>query len=431
MRHRRNLAPVSSAEPFRARRILVIGTLDTKGTEVGFLKEQIERRGYRTVIMDIGILGRPDLPADIPRQEVVRASGMDLQEALDAGDREQAVNIVIEGARRKTEELYANGELDGIIALGGGTALFMGTAIMQALPIGVPKLVLSSMISGDVSRFVGGKDITLMQSVADIVGLNPVTRDILTLAAGAISGMVEACVETSSRTSLLIAVTDFGITTPCAQYAAQLLREKGYEAIIFHTVGSGGTAMEELIARGLFAGILDLTTHEFIDHLAGGYYGNIGPERLETAGQKGIPQVVGPGGLDCIAVVQGEIPARFRGRKFYYHDFRRCARPTVEELRRVAQVMAERLNRARGPVKVLLPLRGWSKADKEGGPLYDPEGNWAFGEELRRHLKPEIEVIEVDAHINEPLYAETAVALLEGMMEGGDAPTKSGQCSAS
>ncbi len=428
--------------------ILVIGTLDTKGDEVGFLKEQIERRGHRTVVMDIGILGHPDLPADIPRQEVVRASRPGdgaqsdggLQEALDAGDRQRAVNIVIAGARRKAEELYISGELDGIIALGGGTALFMGTAIMQALPIGVPKLVLSSMVSGDVSRFVDGKDITLMQSVADIVGLNPVTRYILTCAAGAICGMVEAESECESfdyaqdRTCFaevgdalqhpnklgappLIAVTDFGITTPCAQYAAQLLREKGYEAVIFHAVGSGGTAMEELIARDLFAGVLDLTTHEFIDHLTGGCYGDIGPERLETAGQRGIPQVVGPGGLDCIAVVQEKIPARFQGRKFYYHDFRRGARPNAEELTLAARVMAERLNRARGPVKVLLPLQGWSEADREGGPLYDPEGNRAFGEELKRRLKPEIEVVEVDAHINEPLYAETAVALLEGMVQ--------------
>jgi len=244
LRHRRNLAPVSSAEPFRARRILVIGTLDTKGGEVGFLKEQIERRGHRTVVMDIGILGQLALPADISRQEVVRASGMSLQEALDAGDRQRAVNIVIEGARRKAEELNAAGKLDGIIALGGGTALFMGTAVMQALPIGVPKLVLSSMVSGDVNRFVGGKDITLMQSVADIVGLNPVTRDILARAAGAICGMVEvevgdalAPVETSGRTSLLIAVTAFGITTPCSRYAAQELEEKGMK------VREGGDAL--------------------------------------------------------------------------------------------------------------------------------------------------------------------------------------------
>ena len=405
--------------------ILVIGTLDTKGVEVGFLKEQIEQRGHRTVVMDIGVLGQPGLLADIPRQEVVRASGMSLQEALDAGDRQRAVNVVIAGARQKVEELYASEELGGIIALGGGTALFMGTTIMQALPIGVPKLVLSSMVAGDVSRFVDGKDITLMQSVADIVGLNPVTRDILTRAAGAICGMVEAEVgdalqfrpSASLRTPPLIAVTAFGITTPCSRYATRLLKEKGYETVVFHAVGSGGTAMEELIARDLFAGVLDLTTHEFIDHLTGGYYGNIGPERLETAGQRGIPQVVGPGGLDCIAVVQEEIPACFQGRKFYYHDFRRGARSSAEELTLTARVMAERLNRARGPVKVLLPLRGWSEADREGGPLYDPEGDRAFGEELRRHLKPEIEVVEVDAHINEPLYAETAVALLERMVE--------------
>ena len=315
--------------------VLVVGTLDTKGMEVGFVKEQIEQRGHKTILMDIGILGQPLCQADITRQEVVRASGMDLQEAIVAGDRQKAVAIMTEGARRKARGLYAAGQLDGVIAVGGGTALFMGTAIMRALPIGVPKLVLSSMVAGDVSRFVDGKDITLMQSVADIVGLNPVTRDILSRAAGAICGMTEASVG-QAPAQPLIAVTDFGITTPCARYASQELEEKGYETVVFHTVGSGGTAMEELIARGLFVGVLDLTTHEFIDHLTGGYYGNIGPERLGTAGQRGIPQVVGPGGLDCIAVVQEKIPARFQGRKFYYHDFRRGARSSTEELTQVA-----------------------------------------------------------------------------------------------
>jgi uncharacterized protein (UPF0261 family) len=399
-----------------AKRILVVGTLDTKGIEVGFLKEQIEQRGHETTLMDIGILGQPLCPADITRQEVVQASGMDLQEAIVAGDRQKAVAIMIEGASRKARELYAAGQLDGVVAVGGGTALFMGTAIMRALPIGVPKLVLSSMISGDVSHFVDGKDITLMQSVADIVGLNPVTRDILTRAAGAICGMVEAGTS-NVPAKPLIAVTDFGITTPCAQYAGQELKERGYQTVVFHTVGSGGTAMEELIARGLFVGVLDLTTHEFIDHLADGYYGDIGSERLETAGKKGIPQVVGPGGLDCIAIVHhGEVPACFQGRGVYYHDFRRGVRSNAEELALAAQVMAERLNRAIGPVKVLLPLKGWSEADKEGGPLYDPQADRAFDEEMKKRLKPQIEVVEVDAHLNEPLYAETAVALLEEMI---------------
>jgi uncharacterized protein (UPF0261 family) len=405
-------------------RILVIGTFDTKGAEAGFLKEQIERRGHRTVVMDIGTRGNHGLPADIPREEVVRASGMSLQAVLDAGDRQQAVNIMIKGARLKARELYHSGGLDGIIALGGGTALFMGSAIMHAIPIGVPKLVLSSMIAGDMSQFVNGKDITLMQSVADIVGLNPITLSILARAAGAICGMVEAEANEhiqrdfhgAPKATPLIAVTDFGITTPCAMHAAQLLRDKGYEAVIFHAVGSGGTAMEELIARDLFAGVLDLTTHEFMDHLAGGLCGDIGPERLETAGKRGIPLVVGPGGLDSIAIAQEEIPARFQGRKLYYHDFRRCARPNEQELTEAARMMAERLNRARGQVKVLLPLRGWSEADKEGAPLYDPDGNRAFGVELKKLLNPEIEIIEIDTHLNEALYAETAVDLLHEMI---------------
>ena len=407
------------------RQILVIGTLDTKGTEILFLKEQIERRGHKTVVMDIGTRGGHGLHADIPREEVVRTSEMSIQVALDAGDRQQAVDIMIKGARLKAMEMFLSGGLGGIVALGGGTALFMGTAIMQAIPIGVPKLVLSSMVASDIGRFVGGKDITLMQSVADIVGINPITLPILKSAAGAICGMVEAVADKNNisdshgllKDKRLIAVTDFGITTPCAMHAARILREKGYEAVIFHTVGSGGTAMEELLNRDLFVGVLDLTTHEFMDHLAGGLCGNIGPERLETAGRRGIPLVVGPGGLDSIVITQEEIPARFKGRRLYYYDFRRCYRPNKQELKEAARIMAERLNRARGPAKVLLPLKGWSEADKEGTPLYDPEGNRVFGKELKRLLNPKIQVIELDVHLNEPIYAETAVTLLDRMIE--------------
>jgi uncharacterized protein (UPF0261 family) len=402
-----------------SKRILILGTLDTKGEAIASLKRQIELRGCQTTVMDIGILGQPATQADITREEVVKTAGWYLKEIIALPTRKRAVDVMIEAAIEKARRLYSSDPFDGIIGLGGGTGMHISTAVMRALPIGLPKLMVSSMGSMDLSEFIGAKDITMINSIADLGSLNRVTKRILDQAAGAICGMVDSHVPVNSSMPS-VAVSAFGITTQCAEHAGHFLDERGYEMVIFHTVGSGGMAMEELIGQGLFAGVLDLTTHEFIDQVAGGHYGNIGYERLETAGEKGIPQIVGPGGLDCIGIVPSDsIPCEFQGRKTYYHDFRACVRSNAEELTLVARILADKLNKAIGPVKFLVPRKGWSSASREGEALFDPQADRVFVATLGSYLKPEIEVRELDLHIDDRQFAETAVSLLDEMIQNG------------
>jgi len=397
-------------------KILVLGTLDTKGEEIAFLKRSIELAGCRAVVMDVGILGQPAAQADITRDDVARSAGQTMEQIRTLPDRKQVIGAMIEGAIQTAKVLHGSSGFDGVVGIGGGTGMHICTAIMRSLPIGLPKLMVSSMASLDVSQFVGPKDITMMTSVADLASLNTVTRSVLTQAAGAICGMARASTP-SSQPMTAIAMTSFGITTQCADNVGRCLRDIGHELVVFHTVGSGSMAMEELIDQDVFAGVLDLTTHEFIDQVAGGHYGGVGDERLETAGRKGLPQVVGPGGLDCVAIFAPEgVPAEFAGRRTYYHDFRVCVRSTAAELEVVAQILASKANKAAGPVKFLIPLRGWSSASRHCEPLFDPEADRAFVEALKRSLRPDIELREIDAHIDDLEYAQTAVSLLLEMM---------------
>ncbi|HJX38436.1 MAG TPA: Tm-1-like ATP-binding domain-containing protein [Anaerolineae bacterium] len=398
------------------KKILVLGTLDTKGAEIAFLKRSIELSGCRATVMDVGILGQPATQADITREDVARAAGQTLEQIRALPNRKRIIGAMIQGAIEKAKLLHGSSGFDGVVGIGGGTGMHICTAIMRSLPMGLPKLMVSSMASMDVSEFVGAKDITMMTSVADLASLNTVTRTVLAQAAGAICGMAGASVP-SSEPRTAIAMTSFGITTQCADNVGRCLREMGHELVVFHTVGSGGMAMEELLDQGLFVGVLDLTTHEFIDQVAGGHYGGVGDERLETAGRKGIPQVVGPGGLDCVAIFAPEgVPAKFAGRRTYYHDFRVCVRSTAAELEVVARILADKLNEAAGPVKFLVPLRGWSSASRHCEPLFDPEADRAFVDALKGSLKPDIEIREIDAHIDDMEYAQAAVSHLHQMM---------------
>jgi uncharacterized protein (UPF0261 family) len=398
--------------------IMVIGTLDTKGDEVDYLKKQIERRGQKTIVVDVGVLDRPSTEADITREEIAKAGGSSLDEIIAYGDRRKAVQVMTRGARRMTQELNEAGKLGGAVALGGGTGTHIGTGVLRTLPLGVPKLMVSTVASRDMSEQIGTKDITMMHSVIDMVGLNAVSKKILDNAAGAIVGMVEGDVGLEA-TKPLIGVTSFGFCTPGAMHIRSFLQRQGYEMVAFHANGIGGMAMEDLIDQGLLSGVLDFATHEFADHLYNGYCGNIGPGRLESAGRKGIPQVVVPGGLDCIVLEFDSpetIPAQFRGRKIFWYDFRSGVRTSAEELVILAKTIAGKLNEARGPVKVVIPMRGWSEADGEDGPLHEPETNQVFVDELGKLLKPAIPIIEVDAHINEPSFAHAAVTTLHELM---------------
>jgi uncharacterized protein (UPF0261 family) len=398
--------------------IMVVGTLDTKGDEVEYLKKQIQGRGHETAVVDVGVLDNPLTEADITRQEVAKAGGSSLDDLVAYGDRRRAVQVMTLGASRITQKLNKAGKLEGAIALGGGTGTHIGTGVLRTLPLGVPKLMISTVASRDMSEQISTKDITMMHSVIDMVGLNAVSKKILDNAAGAIVGMVEGKV-TLKATKPLIGVTSFGFCTTGAMHVRSYLEKHGYEMVAFHANGIGGMAMEDLVDQGLLSGVLDFATHEFADHLYNGYCGNIGPGRLESAGRKGIPQVVVPGGLDCIVLEFDSpetIPAQFKDRKIFWYDFRSGVRTSAEELVGLAQTIAGKLNKARGPVKVVIPMQGWSEADGEDGPLHEPETNQVFVDELRELLRPEIPVVEVDAHINEPAFAKAAVIALDELL---------------
>jgi uncharacterized protein (UPF0261 family) len=398
--------------------IMVIGTLDTKGEEVEYLRTRIESRGHQTIVVDVGVLGEPLTRADISREEIAEAGGATIDELIAWRDRRRAVQVMLRGASEIARDLYERGRLAGAVALGGGTGTHIGTGVLRTLPLGVPKLMISTVASRDMSEEIGTKDITMMHSVVDMVGLNAVSEMILDNAAGAIVGMVKGDV-TLETSRPLIGVTSFGFCTAGAMHVRSFLETHGYEMVAFHANGIGGMAMEDLVEQGLLSGVLDFATHEFADHLYEGYCGNIGPGRLEAAGKVGIPQVVVPGGLDCIVLEFDSpetIPPKFKGRKIFWYDFRSGVRTSAEELTILAGTVAGKLNKARGPVRVVIPTKGWSEADGEDGPLYEPETNQAFVTELQGLLRPGIPVQLVDAHINEPAFAQAAVSALHELM---------------
>ncbi len=402
-----------------AKTIALIATLDTKGEEAQFVREQIEAKGHRVVLIDPGILGRPTVQADFTRDDVARASGVaSVEEVRSWGDKPRGLEQMIKGATEIVTRLAASGEIHGVLGIGGGTGTSIGTAVMRALPLGFPKLQVSTVAAGKAKfgPFVGTRDLAMMHSVADILGLNPIMRKVLANAAGAICGMadVELALERSAKP--VVCATMFGNTTPCIMHAKSMLERKGYEVVVFHPNGTGGPAMEELIDQGMADAVLDLTTHEVAGELFGGLMG--APHRLEAACRRGVPQVVGPGAVDYLVMERPEdVPPEHRHRKFYRHS-REFSLVRVEphEMARVAEVMAERLNQSRGPVAVVVPLRGFSYPAREGGPTYDPEGDRAFAETIKARLAPHIKCVEVDCHINDAPYAETAVALLEELL---------------
>ncbi|MBI4964076.1 MAG: Tm-1-like ATP-binding domain-containing protein [Desulfomonile tiedjei] len=399
--------------------VAIVGTLDTKGEEVGYLRHIIEESGCSTIVMDVGTLSPPMIEPDISREEVTDAAGVTAEELRKRADRRSAVQTMIDGGAIVISRLFESGRLSGIISIGGGTGTHIGTGIMRSLPLGVPKLMVSTVASRDMSQLIGTKDIIMMHSVVDILGLNAISRRILANAASAMVGMVRSTVQIRSDKPL-IGLTSFGFITKGAMRVKGLLEEHGYEVAPFHANGTGGMAMEDLIDQGLISGVVDFALHEFADQMYGGYCGAIGPERLESAGRRGIPQVVVPGGLDCIVLEFDSLetmPEEVRGRKVFWYDFRSGVRTSRDDVLRLSGIIAEKLNRAKGPVKVAIPLKGWSEADALDGPLHDSETNKAFTAELRAALAGQIEVIEVNAHINDAEFAEVVVSELDTMMK--------------
>jgi uncharacterized protein (UPF0261 family) len=396
--------------------VVVMGALDTKGAELQFVKDQIEARGHRALVVDVGVLGEPAFEADVTRLEVAQAGEVDLPALVAAADRGGAVSAMTRGAREMAVRLHQRGQLDAIIAMGGGAGTSVGTAAMRALPLGIPKVMVSTLASSDVRGFVGVKDIMMVPAIVDISGLNRISRGVFTRAAAAVCGMVEARVPKAEDKPLIVA-SMFGNTTKCVEAARAIVERRGFEVLVFHAVGVGGQTMESLIEAGQVAGVLDVTLTEWADELAGGVL-SAGPTRLEAAAKTGTPAVIAPGCLDIINFWGPEtIPEKYRDHRIYKHNEKQyLVRTTPEENVQLGKIIAGKLNMSTGPVEVFIPLGGISVISSPGGPYYWPEADAALFESLRTNLRKDIPYHELDLNINDPEFAR---AMAEGLLAMG------------
>jgi uncharacterized protein (UPF0261 family) len=405
------------------KQIVLLGTLDTKGPEIQFAKNLIERRGHVAVVIDCGIMGEPYFVAAVSRQEVAAAAGTTLAKIIARGEKNAAIQTMTAGSTAIVKRLHAAGRLDGILALGGGQGTVMGTAVMQALPFGVPKVMLSAVANGQTAfgPFIGARDITIIHSVADVLGLNIITRRVITEAVGAITGMVEIDFAETGSGRPAIAMTTAGVTTLCAMRARDVLDSKGYEVIAFHCNGIGAKAMEELAEAGLLAGILDISPHDITDYLFGGIFPAF-PDRMEATCRLGIPQVVVPGTTDFILYAGiDSVPPAMLERKYVIHNpIHTHVRANHEEMAAVGRFIAERLVRSTGPAEVIIPKRGFTALNTAGGPMYDPQSDSGFAEGLSATLGQagahRVRVEEIDRHINDPEFAETLATRIDTLV---------------
>jgi len=397
--------------------VYLLATLDTKAREIGYIRDRLAALGVPTVLVDVGCLGRPAVEADVPRQQVFEAAGTCLDEMR---SRAKAA----EGAAAIVARAHCEGNLSGVLAIGGGAGTSIGTAAMRALPLGVPKVMLSTLASGDVRAFVGHKDIVMVNSVVDILGLNRISRAVLAEAAAAVAGMVRFAVDTSDgQDKPLVAATMFGVTTPCVEHARAVLEEAGYEVLVFHATGTGGQAMESLVRQRLIAGVLDITTTELADELVGGVL-SAGPQRLAAAAESGTPQVVSVGATDMVNFwALDTVPPKFARRNLYKHNENvTLMRTTAEENTRIGENLAGKVAVSKGPAVVMLPLRGVSAIDHPGQPFDDPAARQALFEAIRQDAG-EVPVIGIDHHINDREFAEAAARkLIELMSESKTEP---------
>ena len=358
--------------------VVIVGSLDTKGDDFAFVKELIENQGLRTLVVDFGVLGEPGFQPDISREEVAQAGGGDLAVLRSGEHKDEAMKIMAAGVAAIVRRLYEEGRLDGILGMGGGGGTSIATAGMRTLPVGVPKLMLSTLAGGDVSEYAGTRDITFMPSVVDVAGINRISRAIYANVAGAIAGMVKTPTLATAEDRPLITASMFGNTTPCVNRARGILEEHGYEVLVFHATGTGGRTMESLIADGYIVGSLDITTTELADYVCGGVL-SAGPERCLAAARAGIPAVLVPGCVDMANFwALDSVPEKYRQRKLYqWNPNITLLRTNVEENTRIGEMLAAAANAAIAPVAILLPLRGVSMLDSEGGAFWDPEADQA------------------------------------------------------
>jgi uncharacterized protein (UPF0261 family) len=406
---------------------MIVATLDTRGDEVRFLKDLIEKRGHNPIIVDAGVMGAPLFAGDFSRQQVAAAGGKSLKELVEAAgsgaDRYEATKVMIDGVEKIACELLAAGKLDGIMSLGGSTGATLGASAMKALPVGVPKLIVTTFMQ---NAPVGDADITVMQTPVDLVGLNKIVKKALSNAAGAIMGMVEQELPNADQ-KMLVGITALGVTTPAVQKVVARLEKKGYDSIVFH---AKTVELDKLVKGGAIDAIVDLTSFEtvpmvlypdeFVQMLVG--TPDVRRTRLDNANSMGLPQIIAPGGLD-IHIFPGNgidsVPSEYQGRAWTMHGENIVLfRTSKEELVKIAISIAERANKAAGPVAVVIPLRGFSEASKKGAPLYAPEADRAFIDTLKQNLEKRIKVAEIDCHINDDEFAARVETTFDEIISG-------------
>jgi uncharacterized protein (UPF0261 family) len=402
-----------------AKPVVLVGALDTKGAEYAFVKELIEAQGLQTLVVDFGVMGSPAFAPDITRQEVMAAGDGDLASLAGGDHKDAAMRTAANGLAAVVRRLYDEGKLAGVFAMGGTGGTSVATTAMRALPVGVPKLMLSTVGGGDVSAYSGAKDITFMPSIVDVSGINRISRTIYANAAGAIAGMVKvqeaASRQQSAEERPLVTASMFGNTTTSVDHARSLLEAQGYEVLVFHATGAGGRTMESLITDGYISGSMDITTTELADYVCGGVF-SAGADRCMAASRAGIPAVLVPGCVDMANFGAIEtVPEKYLGRNLYqWNPNITLLRTNVEENRKMGEMLAAAANAATAPVAFLLPLRGVSMLDSEGGRFWDPEADQACYDAIKQNLRPGIPVYELDHNINNSEFSE---AVAEKMLE--------------
>ncbi|MFZ0505639.1 MAG: Tm-1-like ATP-binding domain-containing protein [Chthoniobacterales bacterium] len=400
--------------------ICVIGAFDTKGEDHAFLRQEILKLGCQVLTINIGVLGTTTLfPVDFEAKDVLKTGGIDLGGIRAQGDKGAAMKAFDQAAPRLVRELYDQGKFDGIIGMGGSGGSSIIASAMRSIPIGLPKVLVSTVASGDVSFYVRGKDITMIPSIVDVAGLNRISRLIYARAAGAICGMVQNEPPQSPEDRPIITASMFGNTTDCVNACGKALNDRGFEVLVFHATGAGGRAMETLVADGLVEGVLDITTTEWADELCQGVF-SAGPERLDAPGQRGIPHLIVPGCVDMANYgAPSTVPERFRQAKRLFYEWNPSVtlmRTNADENRQMGEIFAKKANAATGPVAFLIPLRGVSMLDGDGQPFCDREADRAIFDAIEANVKPGIPIVEVDLNINDPAFAAKAVEMMLQLM---------------
>ena len=399
------------------KKIVIIGALDTKGNEFAFVKNQIEATGINTLVVDFGVMGDPAFEPDIKRDEVAMAGGGDLNRLASGDHKDEAMKTMATGLAVVVRRLFDEGKIDGIIGMGGTGGTSVAAAAMRTLPVGVPKIMVSTVGGGNVSAYAGTKDITFMPSIVDVAGINSISRRIYANAAGAIAGMVQAELPIASDEKPLITASMFGNTTTAVDHARSLLEANGYEVLVFHATGVGGKTMESLISDGYIVGSLDMTTTELADTVCGGMF-DAGQDRMLAASKAGIPAVIVPGCVD-MANFGGidSVPAQYRDRNLYeWNPDVTLLRTNVEENVAIGTMIAAAANAATAPVAIILPKKGVSMLDSEGGLFWDPEADSACFDTIRQHVKDSVPVIELDNNINDPAFSGRVAETLLDML---------------